>query len=348
MTRAVGDAAGRARREELWADLVATGAAVRGLPGCPERARSIPRGLLFWAAMTMTLALSGAVAGVGSAVRATRVIADSGADSALFSATNQDRSSNGVGPLTYNGTLQNVGEAYPYSCGGMRIQGRSYDMLQRNYFGHVIQGCNQYVFSMMAAAGVPYQSAGENIGWASGCGNASGCVAYINNAFMNSPDHRSNILNGAYTGMGVGTDWTAGPWTGAGGSSSNVSMYTEVFVQQGSAPPPPPAPTATPRPVPAPTAHASAPPAPAPVFTHNDPQPTPGLPPAETTPAATTPSPEPTPAPTQTPDVLPGGPAPLRPSGAAGAVDQPGVVLEPVSSGLLGESVESVLEGFLL
>ena len=84
--------------------------------------------------------------------------------------TNSDRTSNGVHSLvTFSGTLENIGEGAPLRLQrASQVDGRSYDMIQRNYFAHPILGCGQYVFSMMQAFGIHYQSAGENIGWVSG------------------------------------------------------------------------------------------------------------------------------------------------------------------------------------
>ena len=91
---------------------------------------------------------------------------------------------------------RSIGENARYDCNGIEVNGRSDDMIQRNYFAHPILGCGQLVFSMMSAFGVHYKSAGENIGWVSGEGSATAAADYINGAFMNSPDHRSNILDG--------------------------------------------------------------------------------------------------------------------------------------------------------
>ncbi len=139
--------------------------------------------------------------------------ANGGEDSQLFSLTNGDRASNGVHSLVFSGTLENIGEGASYNCNGIHVNGRSDDMIQRNYFAHPILGCGQLVFSMMQAYGVRYRSAGENIGWESGSSSPAG---YINSAFMNSSDHRANILDGNYTEMGVGSDESAPAvtWTG--------------------------------------------------------------------------------------------------------------------------------------
>jgi len=238
--------------------------------------------------------------------------ANGGEDSQLFALTNQDRTSNGVHSLSFSGTLQNIGESAPYNCLGVHVSGRSFDMITRNYFAHPILGCGEYVFSMMQAYGVRYRSAGENIGWEAGASSPAG---YINVAFMNSPDHRANILDSNYTELGVGSDESARgvTWTGQG-SEQNVWMFSEEFAQVGSSPPPP---------------HKPPPPKPAP---RNSPAPEP---PAAagtgSTPAAATPPPTPTPL------LVPAGSLPQ---------DLPAPPVDRYE-GLFPSTIESVLEAFL-
>ena len=162
-------------------------------------------------------------------------------DGELFSLTNQDRTSNGEGALGYNGTLSAIGESSPYyGCSVSPIYGRAADMLTRNYFAHVIPGCSAdggYVWAIMSADGVHWSSAGENIGWNSGYADPA---AGVNSQFMNSPDHRANIL-GAYNELGVGSWYWTGPWSGQG-TYNDVYMFAQEFAQVGSSAPPPPPP----------------------------------------------------------------------------------------------------------
>ncbi|MGB6772067.1 MAG: hypothetical protein WBF51_08710, partial [Candidatus Dormiibacterota bacterium] len=131
-------------------------------------------------------------------------------DGELFSLTNQDRTSNGQGALADNGTLAAIAEASPYyGCSPSPIYGRAADMLNRQYFSHVIPGCSAdggYVWAIMSADGVHWSSAGENVGWNSGYADAA---ANVNAQFMGSPPHRANIL-GAYDELGVGSWYYAG------------------------------------------------------------------------------------------------------------------------------------------
>ncbi|HUZ68692.1 MAG TPA: CAP domain-containing protein [Candidatus Saccharimonadales bacterium] len=242
--------------------------------------------------------------------------ANGGADSTLFSLTNSDRTSNGVHSLLRSGTLASIGENARYNCNGIGVNGRSDDMIQRNYFAHPILGCGQLVFSMMQAFGVHYKSAGENIGWVSNEGSPTAAADYINGAFMNSADHRSNILNPNYTEMGVGSDESASgtTWTGVSPGQQNVWMFSEEFAQVGVAPPPP---HRTPKPG---------------SGGRNSPGPgAPGVGPVATAvPAAT-------PIPTATPFVVPAGSLPQ---------DLPAPPIAQYE-GLLPNSIESVLEAFL-
>jgi uncharacterized protein YkwD len=111
-----------------------------------------------------------------------------GAAGVEFSLVNQDRAANGVAALRFSGALARV------------AQYRAQDMLNRGYFSHYDPATGQLAFSaLMHLWGIPYTTAGENIAWST---NPS--MAEINTMFMNSPEHRANILNGAYHQVGIG------------------------------------------------------------------------------------------------------------------------------------------------
>jgi uncharacterized protein YkwD len=299
-----------------WEELLRTASAVRATT---DLASAAPRGCGRLRRAARPIAMTAAILTAGGLavvhlVGTTGVArANAGEDSQLFSLTNQDRTSNGVHSLTFSGTLENIGEGASYNCNGIRVYGRSDDMIRRNYFAHPILGCGQLVFSMMQAYGVHYTSAGENIGWESGASNPAG---YINGEFMGSSDHRANILASRYTEMGVGSDESSPGvyWTGVG-SEQNVWMFSEEFAAVGSSSPPPPRRTPSPKPAP-----------------RNSPAP----PPPAIGGANTTPAPA-TPLPTPTPLVIPTGSLPR---------DLPA---PPVNEyeGLLPNTIESVLEAFL-
>ena len=280
-------------------------------------------------AALVAAAVAAAAASALLAHHAVPAMADATADQDLFSLTNQDRASNGLHALVWHSTLSAIGESKPYGGCGFNVNGRSYDMIQRNYFAHPILNCGgQLVFSMMSAFGVNYRSAGENIGWDSGAGDAASSATYINQEFMNSTEHRDNILNAGYTHLGVGSDLSPSgyTWTGTSPGQQNVWMFSEEFAQLASAPPPPP--PSTPRPAPRPTTQVQAQPAstPAPAGT---PQPT-----AVAT-VVPTPTAPPTPVPTPTVPPAPNLGAPQLPLVWAGG-------------GLIADSIESVLESFFV
>ena len=301
-----------------WEQLLRTAEAVRADPVCavaPRRGRNLA--LAARRVATAATVLAACTLAVLHLAGATSVVsANGGADSTLFSLTNSDRTSNGVHSLTFSGTLQAIGESARYNCNGITVSGRSYDMIQRNYFAHPILGCGQLVFSIMQAFGVHYRSAGENIGWVNGGLSGGSAANWINGQFMGSPDHRANILASRYTEMGVGSDESAPGvvWTGVG-RQTGVWMFSEEFAQVGSSPPPRRAPT-------------SRPPGP-----RNSPHPGPPI----VGPATTGPSAGTTQAPAPTALPIPFGSLPAN------------LPAPPISQyeGLLPNSIESVLEAFL-
>jgi uncharacterized protein YkwD len=112
----------------------------------------------------------------------------SGAAGVEFSLVNQDRAANAVGSLAYSASLTRV------------AQYRAQDMLNRNYFSHYDPSTGQLAFlELFRQWGIGYATAGENIAWST---NPS--MAGINTMFMNSPEHRANILNPAYHRLGIG------------------------------------------------------------------------------------------------------------------------------------------------
>jgi len=186
----------------------------------------------------------------------------------LFTLTNQARASAGLAPLRNDGQLHSLAEW------------RAQDMSVRGYFSHEIPPQGYMVFHYMDQRGIQYVLAGENIGW----DNASDDEAtpMIQQMFMNSPEHRSNILGALWDSMGVGA------YKGTDGKL----MYCVLFMESKPAATPTPEPTATPsvtataapRRTEAPTPR----PTPAPAAT---PRPAAAAPPA-------TPTPTPIPAPT--------------------------------------------------
>jgi uncharacterized protein YkwD len=111
-----------------------------------------------------------------------------GAAGVQMSLVNQDRAANGMASLSYSASLARV------------AQYRAQDMLNRNYFSHYDPSTGQLAFvQLLHLWGIPYSTAGENIAW-----STDPSMAAINTMFMNSPDHRANILKAAYHRIGIG------------------------------------------------------------------------------------------------------------------------------------------------
>lgn len=97
---------------------------------------------------------------------------------------NSDRAANGLPALRVNLRLVNLAESY------------AQDMINRNYFSHTNpEGLSP--FDRMSRASIQYGYAGENLA-------INSAIDTAERAFMNSPGHRANILNGHYTQVGVG------------------------------------------------------------------------------------------------------------------------------------------------
>ena len=102
----------------------------------------------------------------------------------VFDLINKQRAQNGLSPLKENNELQRVA----------RIKAQ--DMVNNNYFSHTSPTYGS-PFDMMKSFKISYNTAGENI-----AGNSSNSDAVT--AWMNSPGHRANILNGSFNQTGIG------------------------------------------------------------------------------------------------------------------------------------------------
>jgi uncharacterized YkwD family protein len=109
-----------------------------------------------------------------------------GYEQQVLTLTNQERQKEGLSPCAGSDTNLN-----------RSARAKSEDMAANNYFSHDSPTYGD-PFAMMRNFGVQYQSAGENI--AMGQPTPQEVVT----AWMNSPGHRKNIMNGAYTHLGVG------------------------------------------------------------------------------------------------------------------------------------------------
>jgi uncharacterized protein YkwD len=99
--------------------------------------------------------------------------------------TNQSRSQAGIAGLTYNASLEQAAQA------------KANDLLARQYFAHnTPDGKTPWYFFDLV--GYKYLAAGENLAV------HFSDVEPLQDAWMNSPGHRANILNSSFKEMGVG------------------------------------------------------------------------------------------------------------------------------------------------
>jgi len=108
--------------------------------------------------------------------------------------TNAERTKAGLAPLQTDDKLMAAARE------------KSQDMQTKNYFSHTSPTFGS-PFDRMKALGISYKSAGENI--AQGQRSPQEVVK----AWMDSPGHRANILNGSFTHIGVGYVKTGNYWT---------------------------------------------------------------------------------------------------------------------------------------
>ena len=107
-------------------------------------------------------------------------------DSVLVDMTNTDRAAYNLGGLTVNDKLVAAAQA------------KANDMATKSYFAHTSpQGLDSWYW--FKQAGYDFQHAGENLAV------DFSDSADVERAWMNSPSHRDNILNGKYTEVGIAT-----------------------------------------------------------------------------------------------------------------------------------------------
>ncbi len=103
----------------------------------------------------------------------------------LLQSTNSFRSADNVQTLVENTSLDSA------------AQNKAQDMVAGNYWAHV-SPTGKSPLSFIASSGYLYQLTGENL--------AYGFSDYkqVLNAWMNSPEHRANMLNSSYSNIGFG------------------------------------------------------------------------------------------------------------------------------------------------
>lgn len=120
----------------------------------------------------------------------------------MFDLVNQERIEAGLSPLNVNPELVVLARM------------KSQDMIDNEYFAHESPTYGT-VYNMLKAAEIAYTRAGENLA-------GSAVVERAHNNLMNSPGHRSNILNKYYTCIGIGII-EGGPFG---------KMFTQMFIKK--------------------------------------------------------------------------------------------------------------------
>jgi len=111
-------------------------------------------------------------------------VLDTGSEEAMVEAVNVERAKAGLKPLKVDDKIRKVARDY------------SIDMAKNGYFSHESLS-GQSPFDRLRAGGVIFRTAGENIGLA-----PTYELAQI--GFMNSPEHRANILDPNFRHIGIG------------------------------------------------------------------------------------------------------------------------------------------------
>jgi uncharacterized YkwD family protein/spore coat assembly protein SafA len=115
---------------------------------------------------------------------------------------NAERAKHGLQPLSINWELARVARY------------KSQDMANKGYFSHTSPTYGS-PFRMMEDFGIRFSAAGENIAY------GQRTPQEVMRDWMNSPGHRSNILNGTYNQIGVGL----------GKNSRGVLYWTQMFIK---------------------------------------------------------------------------------------------------------------------
>jgi uncharacterized protein YkwD len=140
---------------------------------------------------TQTAGATGASTGsTGSSANASsacqKPLQDDTWKSDVFRLVNQERAKYGAKPVAWNAALES--EAAEYAC----------EMIDDDFFAHVNPRTGATLADRAEAANYEYWMIGENL--AAGQPDPPSVVT----AWMNSPEHRENLLNAAFTEMGIG------------------------------------------------------------------------------------------------------------------------------------------------
>jgi uncharacterized protein YkwD len=167
-------------------------------------------------AVTAAFAFGVPAANAASCANADVSAGDPAAADATLCLLNKERTSRGLGALTRSAPLDKAADRF------------ADDMVDRGFFDHVSPGGGTFMDRIKAAGWVASGSwtAGENIAWGSGSLGSPGSIV---DGWMHSAGHRANILNGAFTQIGIGIADGA-PQDGV---SSEAGTYVNDFAGGG-------------------------------------------------------------------------------------------------------------------
>jgi hypothetical protein len=123
----------------------------------------------------------------------------------LLQETNKDRQSHDINDLRLNSQLSAAAQA------------KAQSMVSQNYWSHVSPDGKQ-PWAYVQQQGYQYQAVGENLAY--GFANPDDVIA----GWLNSPEHRANLLDPAYTNVGFGVVQAAN-YLGKGPETVVVAMY---------------------------------------------------------------------------------------------------------------------------
>ena len=127
-----------------------------------------------------------------SAVAPTTVVNSGGTVGQEVALVNRDRAAAGLRALAESQALDLIA----YS--------RAQDMATNGYFAHYRPGSSTpAVLELLRGYGVAFNWYGENIIWESGQPSAN-LAGYFNTWWMNSPEHKANILSSHFGHIGIG------------------------------------------------------------------------------------------------------------------------------------------------
>lgn len=172
--------------------------------------------LLLAAAFCASLASSSADAAGGgcrSAKSSPSDLSKRQAAKSILCLINQERKSHGLRSVDRQGEQTKAARQH------------SRQMIRSTCFSHQCPGERELVSRMQHADYLPcncYWGVGENLAYGE---KSYGSPKSIMRAWMNSPEHRANILNGQYEHVGIGIVWG----TPVGGASRGSATYTTDF-----------------------------------------------------------------------------------------------------------------------